>query len=116
MIEADESSIRVVEVFNALSLVLPIYDDEARKVYNGIFGGDIAELIPRFFMDIARASIVDPDSFTTYMNFLYEGINYIRGDRKNMPMFEDDPNYFIEARERAKKVLKQWNVKVIEKK
>lgn len=116
MIETNESGVRVIEVYNALATVLPLYDPESRKMYEGIFNADIAELIPLFFMQIARTSIKDPDNFTKYMNFLFESIRYIRGDRKTMPLSADYPDYFIQAREKAEKMLSAWNVKVTDTK
>lgn len=115
MILIEETQIRVLEAFNALSSVLPLYDNEARKVYSGVFGQDIADVLPLFFGDIARASIQDPQLFTQYINFLYECINYIRGDRKTMPLAKDAPEYFAAARDKAKKQMNAWNVKVKDK-
>ena len=65
-----ELSVRTVEAFHALSVVLPIYDEEARHFVRATTKADIATIIPYFFMDLSRLAIKHPGKFNAYLDYI----------------------------------------------
>lgn len=107
-----EKAIRTVEAFNALSVVLPIYDDEAQRVFRASFGIDMAELMPSFFRDLALMSLKNEEGFDSYANYFEELIRYVNKERKEIPKPKNsNDSYFIHLREQAEKLLNAWMVK-----
>lgn len=111
-VENKERAIRTIESFHLLSIVLPIYDDEARAVFRASFKHDIADLIPDLFRHIALVCVKDQNEFFLYLDFIADLIKYIKGEKNNYPLPEgcrEDEQTL--ARERAIKLINSWNVK-----
>jgi len=114
MIRVDniETATRTIEAFNALSVILPIYDDEARSVFRATFQIDMADLLPEFFRSLALIGLKNKDEFDLYINYFQELLKYIKQERDNLPKPKDlDDSYFIELRTSAEKLLKAWMIK-----
>lgn len=107
-----ETAIRIVESFNALSVVLPIYDEEARRAFRATFDVDIADLLPEFFRSISRLSISNQSDFELYLNYFAELVKYVKMERDNIPIPNNgNDGYFIQCRDIAEKLLNAWAVK-----
>ena len=107
-----EKATRTIEAFNALAVVLPIYDEEARRVFRAAFKSDIADLLPEFFRSLALIAVKNPDEFDSYINYIEELISYIKQKRDTIPRpIDATDSYFIDARYHAEKLLKAWMVK-----
>jgi len=114
MIKVDniETATRTIESFNALSVILPIYDDEARSVFRATFKIDMADLLPEFFRSLALIALKNKDEFNLYLNYFSELIRYMKQEREGLPKPADlDDDYFIQLRDSAEKLLKSWMVK-----
>jgi len=111
-VEDYETALRTVESFNALSVVLPIYDEEARSVFRASFKIDMADLLPEFFRSLALIALKNNDDFELYMNYFSELVRYVKKDRNKIPKPANmNDEYFIEMRDSAKKLLNAWLVK-----
>jgi len=111
-VEDYETALRTVESFNALSVVLPIYDEEARSVFRASFKIDMADLLPEFFRSLALIALKNNDDFELYMNYFSELVRYVKKDRKEIPKPANmGDEYFIEMRDSAKKLLNAWMIK-----
>ena len=111
-VENIETATRTIEAFNALSVILPIYDDEARSVFRATFQIDMADLLPEFFRSLALLAIRNKDEFDLYLNYFTELLRYIKHERDNLPKPKNfDDRYFTELRDSAEKLLKSWMVK-----
>ena len=101
-----ETALRTVEAFNALSVVLPIYDEEARSVFRASFKVDMADLLPEFFRSLALIALKNNTDFELFMNYFSELVRYVKKDRKEIPRPADmNDDYFIQMRDSAKKLL-----------
>lgn len=107
-----EAATRTIEAFNALSVVLPIYDDEARSVFRASFRIDMADLMPEFFRNLALIALRNKTEFDSYLNYFEELIKYIKQDRKKIPLPSNvNDSYFIDARSQATKLLNAWLIR-----
>lgn len=107
-----ETATRIIESANALSVILPLYDEEARRVFRATFKIDIADLMPEFFRQVALIALKRPQEFNAYMTYFEELISYIKKNRKTIPKpLDADDAYFTDARHRAKKLLNTWMIK-----
>ena len=105
-----EQKIRVLEAFNALSIVLPIDDPEARASFRAALGHDVADLLPKLFMDIGRHAIAT-DNTLLYFEFSRRLAAYVMQETDTMPEIEGiDKNYWLECREKAAKLLNAWGI------
>lgn len=114
MIETEniELATRTIEAFNALSVVLPLYDSEARSVFRAAFKMDMADLLPEFFKSLALIALKNEKEFNLYLNFFEELIRYMKQKRNKLPQPNNlDDSYFINMRESAEKLLKAWMIK-----
>lgn len=110
--EDKEKAVRIVEAFNALSVVLPIYDDEARRVFRATFKQDMAAIIPKFFMDLSRLSIKNPKEFEEYMLYMKELIHYVMTPNDKLPIPKDaEVQPYLDAKNEARKMVNSWNVR-----
>lgn len=111
-VQNKERAIRIVEAWNALSVVLPLYDQEARAAFRAAFGLDMADMIPKFFMDLARHSLGEPEKYEMYVDYLQDLILYTNGEYDEIPKPENarDAQY-LEVRVYAEKMVNSWNVK-----
>ena len=106
-----EKAIRLVEVFHTLSVILPIYDDEARALFRASFKVDMADMIPKFFQSLALESIQNPSQFLEYMTYFKKLIKYLDGELDELPKPDNSQdNYFLSVRYQAEKLLNSWNV------
>ena len=111
-VENIETATRTIEAFNALSVVLPVYDDEARSVFRASFKIDMADLIPEFFKSLSLIALRNKDEFQLYLNYFEELIRYIKGERKQLPKPNNsDDEYFTQLRDSAEKLLNAWMIK-----
>ena len=107
-----EKAVRTVEAFNALSVVLPIYDEEARSVFRASFKIDMADLMPEFFRSLALIAIKNEDDFDSYINYFVELGRYVKKQRKEIPMPSNmDDAYYLKMRSSAEKMLNAWMVR-----
>ena len=114
MIRVDdiETATRTIEAFNALSVVLPIYDEEARSVFRATFRIDMADLLPEFFRSLALIALKNKDDFNLYLNYFQELIRYMKQERKKLPQPVNlDDDYFVNLRDSAESLLKSWMIK-----
>lgn len=110
-----ERATRTIEAFNMMAIVLPIYDDEARRVFRASFKVDMADLIPHFFKSLALECIRRPEGFQEYLTYVKRLIEYTEGKGKAIPLPKDADDhteaYFRDAREAAEKMLRAWAVR-----
>ena len=104
-----ETQIRIVEAFNALSMIIPIDDPEARASFRAAFGADIGHMLPKFFMDISHRA-AEFDRTLVYFELARRLSNYVLGHADSMPNIEGiDENFWHEARKKAEKLMRSWN-------
>lgn len=106
-----EKAIRLVEVFHTLSVVLPIYDEEARSLFRATFKVDMADMIPQFFQSLALESFRNPNAFLDYLNYFKDLIKYLEGELDQIPKpGNSDDQYFLNIRNQAIKLMNAWRV------
>lgn len=110
-----EQAVRTVEVFNAMSAVLPLYDDEARHFFRGTFQLDITDLMPKFFMALSMHAVKHPAEFKQFLDYFLQLCAYAVQARDDIPMpANTDKVYFDTARTHAEQMVKSWNVKQVD--
>ena len=87
-IEDDEMKFRVLEMGVALADILPIYGKDQRLFLRGAFQVDIADAMPAFFLDLARAAFRHPERAAPYVRWLREACDYILGQRDSYPAMD----------------------------
>lgn len=107
-----EKAIRTIEAFHTFSVVLPIYDEEARSLFRASFKADMADLLPQFFQSLALESIKNESGFNQYVNYFNDLLKYVNGEIDEIPKpLNANDNYFLNVRYQAEKLLNAWNVK-----
>ena len=113
MIEVKDRAraVRTIEALNALSVVLPLYEPESRAVFRAAFKLDLCELMPKFFMDLARLAIRHEDEFTEYLEYVKQLILYIDNPKATLPLPANAYDRFqADCKAEAQKLLKSWRV------
>lgn len=106
-----EKAIRLVEVFHTLSVILPIYDEEARSLFRASFKVDMVDMIPKFFQSLALESLQNPEQFLAYMTYFKKLIKYLDGELNELPKPDNaQDGYFTAIRHEAEKMLNAWKV------
>ena len=114
MIEVDnvEKSVRVIEAWHVLSLVLPLYDNEIRATFRLAFGQDLVDLLPKFFMACANESVKKPHKFDEWIDYVGTLHNYTKGIINTLPPPKNiDQDIIRKAREKAEKMANAWLLK-----
>ena len=116
LVKDKERAIRTIEAFNALSVVLPIYDPELRGAFRGAFKIDMYHLLPKFFQDLARLAIRHDTELMMYLDYVEKLIEYIRNPTAKLPVPENAYEAaFTECREEAEMMMNSWYVRTEKK-
>lgn len=106
-----EKAIRLIEVFHTLSVILPIYDEEARALFRASFKVDMADLLPKFFQSLALESIKNDTALNEYLNYFKKLIKYLDGEINEIPKPNNaEDEYFLNIRNQAEKMLNSWKI------
>ena len=113
-VENEERAIRIIESMNALAMVLPMYDPEARAVFRACFKIDMWELMPKFFADLARLGLEYEQTFMEYLDYVQDLINYIKDPAAPLPIPSGaDPAVFARCRREAERQRNEWFVRPV---
>ena len=101
LIDNKEFASRTLLCAALLSDVLPIYNEEQRKMFRLAFKQDLTELIPAFFQDLGRFMIKNREESLPYIRFIKEVADYLLG------ISDDEPQVDIDTAAMHKKIAKQ---------
>ena len=79
---------RMLYVSNLFASILPIYSESQRRAFSLAFEVDIAEIIPKFFMDAAAVALRHQDEALPYLKFIHEATGYALGYTDKKPEVE----------------------------
>jgi len=79
---------KIREMFWLFGMILPIEGDENKEVIKATFGHGLEEIIPDIMVLISQYAERNPEEFESYVEFIKEALDYMRGDRTDHPAVE----------------------------
>jgi hypothetical protein len=79
---------RVDEIFFLFAKVLPIYGEKAKT--DKIFGIEFLQLVPDLSLTLADLCKKDLEFFDLYLDFIQQGIDYMRGVSNDLPIVDQN--------------------------
>jgi len=80
LISKEEQVKRIMRTFEDFSLILPVYQEEQRRIVRMTLGKDIAILIPAWFRDLSTICQLNQDAFVEYAEYIRSSLDYILGN------------------------------------